>query len=216
VVWKHTKIDDVGIIDRAQQVPQRFSGSKDARIVGRNCDPRLQGDRVRVHRSLLWTFIYFLCNANAGALPDQPLAHPVQRLQIKLVCGFGGDEFHRRTLHRLGDCLRVAEVVFLPFAVRAYVFRRHQPRIVTVRLQLAAQVMRANTSLHPDQALRHVPRLGRATTFAAARLRRVDQGRRCETSSYRYRCPSWRRSQLICWTLAVLLRNPVQRHALTV
>jgi len=34
--------------------------------------------------------------------------------------------------------------------------RRHQPRIVTVPLQPAAQVMRADTGFHADQARRHV------------------------------------------------------------
>ncbi len=61
----------------------------------------------------------------------------------------GGDEFHRRTLH----CLGVAEIVFLPFAIGAHVFRGRQPCIVTKRLQLAAQVMRAHAGLHPDQAI---------------------------------------------------------------
>src|SRR5262249_3599617 len=46
--------------------------------------------------------------------------------------------------------------VFLPFGVCAYVFRRHQSRIVTVRVQLAAQVMRADTGFHADQARWHV------------------------------------------------------------
>ena len=35
------------------------------------------------------------------------------------------------------------------------IFRGHQPRIVTVGLQLAAQVMGADTGLHADQARRH-------------------------------------------------------------
>ena len=50
---------------------------------------------------------------DAGALADQPLAHPMQRLQIELVGRLGGDEFHRRALHRLGNRLRVAEIGFL-------------------------------------------------------------------------------------------------------
>jgi hypothetical protein len=32
-----------------------------------------------------------------------------------LVGRLGGDEFHRRALHRLGDRFRVAEVFFYPF-----------------------------------------------------------------------------------------------------
>jgi len=44
---------------------------------------------------------------------------------------------------------------FLPFVIRAHVFRGHQSRIVTERLQPAAQVMCADTGLHADQARRH-------------------------------------------------------------
>jgi hypothetical protein len=47
---------------------------------------------------------------DAGALADQPLAHPVQRLQVELVRSLGGDEFHRRALHRLGNRFGVAGI----------------------------------------------------------------------------------------------------------
>src|SRR6516162_8818602 len=40
---------------------------------------------------------------DAGALTDQSLAHPMERLQVELVGGLGRNEFHGRTLHRLGD-----------------------------------------------------------------------------------------------------------------
>jgi hypothetical protein len=43
------------------------------------------------------------------------LTHPVQRLQVELLGRLGGDEFHCRALHCLGDRFRVAEIVFLPF-----------------------------------------------------------------------------------------------------
>src|SRR5215510_15749445 len=91
----------------------------------------------------------------ASVLPDQPFAHPVQRLQVKLIGGLGGDEFHRRALHSLGNRFRVAEIVLLPFAIRADIFCRHQSGIVTVGLQLAAQVMGADTGFHANQARRH-------------------------------------------------------------
>jgi len=50
----------------------------------------------------------------ASALPDQPLAYPVQRLQGELIGRLGGDKLHRRALHCLGNSFRVAEIVFLP------------------------------------------------------------------------------------------------------
>jgi len=42
---------------------------------------------------------------DAGALPDQLFAHPVQRLQVQLIGRLGGDEFHRRALCCFGDHL---------------------------------------------------------------------------------------------------------------
>ncbi len=72
-------------------------------------------------------------------------------LQVELIGCLGGDEFHRRALHGLGNRLGIPEIVFLPFAIGAHVFRGHQPCIVTKPLQLAAQVMCADTGLHADQ-----------------------------------------------------------------
>src|SRR5499427_369106 len=54
---------------------------------------------------------------DAGALADQPLTHPVQRLQIELLRRLRRDEFHRRALHRLGDRFRVAKVVLLALRI---------------------------------------------------------------------------------------------------
>jgi hypothetical protein len=79
----------------------------------------------------------------------------MQSLQVELIDRLGGNEFHRRALYGLGNRLGVAEIIFLPFAVGAHLFRGHQPRIVTVDLQPAAQVVRAHTGLHSDQAGRH-------------------------------------------------------------
>jgi hypothetical protein len=58
---------------------------------------------------------------------DQPLAHPARRPQIELVGCLGGDEFHRRALHRFGDGFGIAKVVSLCFRIRTHTFRRHQP-----------------------------------------------------------------------------------------
>ena len=93
---------------------------------------------------------------DAGALADQPLTHTVQCLQVELIGSLRRDELHRWTLHRLGDRLRIAEVVLLSFRVGTNVLRRHQPGIVAKRLELATEVMRTDTGLHADQAGRHV------------------------------------------------------------
>jgi hypothetical protein len=52
---------------------------------------------------------------DAGPLTDQALADAVQGLQVKLVGGLGRNELHGRALYRLGDRLRIAEVVLLSF-----------------------------------------------------------------------------------------------------
>src|SRR6266496_4992067 len=93
---------------------------------------------------------------NAGALANQPLAHAVQRLQVELIGGLRRYELHRWPLHRLGDRLRVAEVVLLALRVGAHVLRRHQPGVVTKTLELATKMMRADAGLHADQAWRQV------------------------------------------------------------
>src|SRR5436190_12558073 len=50
---------------------------------------------------------------DAGTLTDQSFAHTMQRLQVELLGGLRGDELHGRALHRLGDRLRITEVVLL-------------------------------------------------------------------------------------------------------
>ena len=93
---------------------------------------------------------------DAGALADQTFAHPVERPQVELLGGLRRHELHRGALDRLGDRLRVAEIVLLSLRIGAHIFRRHQPSVVTKRLELATEVMRANTRLHADQTRRHV------------------------------------------------------------
>ena len=67
---------------------------------------------------------------DAGALADQSLANTMQRLQVELLCRLRRHELHRWALYRLGDRLRVAEVVLLSLWSRAALFRRHQSGIV--------------------------------------------------------------------------------------
>ena len=59
-------------------------------------------------------------------------------------------------LHRLSDRLCISEVVLLSLRIGAHVLRRHQSGIVTKRFEPTAEMMRADTGLHPDQAGRHV------------------------------------------------------------
>ena len=57
------------------------------------------------------------------ALADQPLPHAVQRLQVELIGGLRRHELHRRPLHRLGNRLRITEVVLLSLRVGPHVLR---------------------------------------------------------------------------------------------
>jgi hypothetical protein len=90
----------------------------------------------------------------------------VQRLQVELLSGLGGDELHRRALNRFGNRLCIAEVVLLSLRIGADVLRRHQSGIVTKRLKPATEIMRADTGLHADQARWHV---GKACFHLATR-----------------------------------------------
>ena len=50
---------------------------------------------------------------DGGALTDEPFSDAMQRLEIALVAGLDGDEFHHRALHGLGNRFRVIEIVLL-------------------------------------------------------------------------------------------------------
>src|SRR5579863_2555486 len=93
---------------------------------------------------------------DAGALADQPLPYPVQRLQVELIGGLGRHEFHRWSLHRLGDCLGIAKVILLSLRIGPNILRRHQAGIVTKAIELAAEMMRADAGFHADEARRYV------------------------------------------------------------
>ena len=76
--------------------------------------------------------------------------NPVQGLKVKLIGGLRRYELHRRSLHSLGDRLRIMEVVLLSLRVGPHVPRRHQPGIVAELLKLTAEMMRANAGLHAN------------------------------------------------------------------
>jgi hypothetical protein len=49
----------------------------------------------------------------SGARMYQTVTHSVQRLQIELIIRLNRNETHVLTCHRLGDCLRILEIVFV-------------------------------------------------------------------------------------------------------
>jgi hypothetical protein len=156
---------------------------------------------------------------DAGALRDQPRPHPMQRLQIQLFSRLGRDEPHRRPLHRFGDRLGTAEVVLLSFRVRPHILRRHQPGIVIKGPELSAQLVRADAGFHPNQARRHI-REPCVHLGARPLLPQHNRARSSRPTTWNEFLPM---SMPIVATIAVdlsdiamLLRNPVQRHALAV
>jgi hypothetical protein len=88
----------------------------------------------------------------------------MQRLQVQLIGGFRRHELHRRSLHRLGDCLGIAEVILLSLGIGTNILRRHQPGIVAKCPKFAAEMMRADAGFHADQARWHV---GKACFYLA-------------------------------------------------
>ena len=139
---------------------------------------------------------------DASALADEPLTHAVERLQIELFDRLRRDELHGWPLHRLGDRLGITEVILLPLRVGSHVFCRHQPGIMSERLEAAAEMMGTDAGLHADQAWRHI---GKPRFHLAARplltqhnCTALDRGRQYETSSCRYLCRSRRLRSLSC------------------
>src|SRR5262249_42117907 len=80
---------------------------------------------------------------DASVLTDQPLTHAVERLQIELL-GRCRDELHCRA----PACLGIPKVIFLSRGMRAHTRRRHHPSVPD--LQLAAEMVRPDASLHAD------------------------------------------------------------------
>src|SRR6516165_8272448 len=84
----------------------------------------------------------------------------MQGLQVELIDGLRRDERHSGTLDRLGDRLCITKVVLLSLRLAPYIPRRHQPRIVAKRLQLATEMMRTDASLHANQTRWHIGQTG--------------------------------------------------------
>jgi len=66
------------------------------------------------------------------------------------------NEVHSRSLHRLGDCLGIAVVVFVSLEEWLDVLGRNQPDVVPECLDLARDVMRARACLEAEKAGRQI------------------------------------------------------------
>ena len=87
-----------------------------------------------------------------GAHGHQSVARPMQRLYVQLRRRLDRHKAHLRSLHRLGDCLGVGQVVLVRLDERLHVLARHQPDIVALGAEDAAEMMGSGAGLHADQA----------------------------------------------------------------
>src|SRR5262249_58586871 len=60
----------------------------------------------------------------------------------------------------VGDRFRIAIVVLLTFGIRTHILCRHQPCVMTKRLQIAAEMMCADAGLHADPTWRQIGESG--------------------------------------------------------
>jgi hypothetical protein len=79
---------------------------------------------------------------DGGALADQPLAHPVQRLQVELISSLGGNELPGRALRRLSDRRRRGSRSFVPCCTDA----RISPRTMSSEVAATISEKRARQS----------------------------------------------------------------------
>ena len=84
------------------------------------------------------------------ACGHQPLAHPVERLDILLRDVFYWHKAHARTRHGFGDGFRIAHVIFVRFHIRLDILGRHQPDVMPLLAQLPGPIMCPAARFHPD------------------------------------------------------------------
>src|SRR5215470_2578472 len=80
----------------------------------------------------------------------------MKRQATLLLRCLGLHEPHVRPANGLADCLCVGGVVLMPFHVGLHISRRHEPDLMTERLQFARPVMGRGTCFNADQARRQL------------------------------------------------------------
>src|SRR5262249_19328556 len=83
-------------------------------------------------------------------LAGDPLAHPMERLDILLIDVLGRHKAHGRTRHRFRDGLGIAAVVFMRLDVGLDELRGHELHLVTIRTEAARPIMGAATGFDAD------------------------------------------------------------------
>src|SRR5262245_66651103 len=89
---------------------------------------------------------------DSGGLENETRAHAMQRQQIALLRGLDRDKVHGWPLHRLRDRFGIAVIVLVTLEKGLDVLRRDQTHVVSERLNLAGDVMRATAGFEPDKA----------------------------------------------------------------
>src|SRR5689334_22334923 len=80
----------------------------------------------------------------------------MKRQATLLLRCLGLHEPHVRPANGLADCLCVGGIVLLPLHVRLHIGWRHQPNLVTKRLQFTGPVMGRSASFDTDQTRRQL------------------------------------------------------------
>ena len=106
---------------------------------------------------------------DAGALRDESLAHPMQRLEVLLRHGLDRYTVHAGTRHRFGNGVSIAPVVFVRLDVGLDVLRRHQFARVSLLPQPPRPIVGAAAGFQADQTGRKLRKIGEH--FPSAQLR---------------------------------------------
>src|SRR5215831_21391935 len=87
-----------------------------------------------------------------SSLADEARPHPMQRLQIQLLVGFGGNEAGRRPLHSLGHGMSISEVILVPLPKRLCIRGRNLLHIMAKRGKLASNIVRRHSRFNANEA----------------------------------------------------------------
>ena len=104
----------------------------------------------------------------------------MQRLQIQLLVGFGGNEAGRRPLHGLGHGMSISEVILVPLPKRLCIRGRNLLHIMAKRGKLASNIVRRHSRFDANEAGWQV-RKPRCDASARDLLSQHDGARRIET-----------------------------------
>src|SRR6185295_9993577 len=95
-----------------------------------------------------------------GPVPNQSVAHAMQRLKIELFVGLYRHTQRRWTLHGFSDCERISKVILLVLSEGLGVDRWNLPYIMANGEEITAHIVCSHACLNPDKAARHIRKPG--------------------------------------------------------